>query len=244
MLDNPLLKAIWAKKSLLLWLAILFLVIFFGYKLNQKTVAVIPNTQGLDTKQAQALAQILADKQLHFFTGNLGEVAESVKQLSWVSSVAVARDWHKGVVVSVVPRQAVARFGSAHLVDAQGVVFVPADPAALSNDKLANLYGDVRKTKVLMQKLHQANLWFAPTGLWVKDVSATPRDTWVVRFGSGLRVIVDFEHLDEKLFGLSRILDSKQLSVDALEVVDLRYKNGFSIVVKPKAASMGAAKLP
>lgn len=246
-------QKIWAKKTALLWLGVLFVVVLICYQLNQKVSEVNADTRGLDGKQAQALMQVLQGKQLRFFTGDLGEVAQSVQQLSWVSSVTVVRDWHKGVMVSVVPRQAVARFGSAHLVDAKGVVFVPADPAALTDHRLASLYGDVDDTKILMQKLHQLNLWFSPVGLWVKDVIATPRDTWIVRFGSGLRVVVDFENLDEKLFGFSRILSTQKLSVDDIEAVDLRYKNGFSMTPKriiaqanvgSNASVVGATQMP
>lgn len=242
MLNRQVFVAMWSKKATFFWVVMLLVVAFFCYQISQKTSAVVANTQGLDARQAQALSQVLQDKQVYFFTGDLSEVAQSVEQLSWVSSVKVVRDWHKGVVVSVVPRQAVARFGSAHLVDAQGVVFVPANPDDFFDQRLASLYGDVHKTKVLMQKLHQLNLWFAPVGLWVKDVIATPRDTWIVRFGSGLRVVVDSENLDEKLFGLSQILGTKQLSVDAIEAVDLRYKNGFSVL--PKSNVVNIAQLP
>ncbi len=51
----------------------------------------------------------------------------AVTALPWVRSVEIRRGWPAEVVLAVVPRVPVARFGEARAVDADGVVFDPLD---------------------------------------------------------------------------------------------------------------------
>lgn len=171
---------------------------------------------------------------MHFYQANLAEIKENILTLSWVDSVSVSRDWQQGVVVSVQPKKAVANFGSEHLLDANGTPFKPANKAELLNKKLANLHGDPKEAGLLMQKMQQLNAWFAPLNLIAEDVILTPRHTWVIRFNNGLRVLVDYDRVDEKLYTLSYVLSNPEsrLDIKKIQVIDLRYKNGFSIAYK------------
>lgn len=54
----------------------------------------------------------------------------------------IRRDWQQGLIVKVVPRQAVAKFGSERLVDANGVVYTPADSQELQAHPWMQLQGD------------------------------------------------------------------------------------------------------
>lgn len=191
----------------------------------------------LDTSNltvAQATSLKMATKPLgrvQFFGADLRSIYQIVSDLSWVESASVKRDWRQGVVISVVPRRAVANFGSQHLLDASGKVFVPADERELMNSHLVYLYSSYPKDATnMMRQMYRINEWFAPLGLIAQDMTLTSRQTWLIRFNNGLRVIVDHENTEQKLFSLSSLLSgSLAKEIPKIQSVDLRYKNGFTI---------------
>lgn len=228
-------QALVAHKTALLWflfIAVLGCWIYFAH--YKVTNSIIIDQKGLDTAQYEQLLQVgVSFDNPSFYLTDLAMVADAFSQVPWVQSVQVARKFGQGVVVNVVPRTAVANFGSEHLLDVTGTLFVPADPNELSNPKLVNLYGRGQQQTVMIQ-VHTLNRWFAPLGLSVQDVILTPRQTWLVRFDNGLRLTVDHERAQNKLYVLSQLLQNERLPVPLAEiaVIDLRYKNGFSLTKK------------
>lgn len=176
---------------------------------------------------------------VQFFLTDLTDIQRLIVQLSWVESVSVKRDWQQGVLVSVTPRRAIANFGSQHLLDATGQVFVPADEHELMNASLVHLYSNhFKDAGDMMQQMHQINEWFAPLGMTAQDVTLTSRQTWLIRFNNGLRVIVDHENTEQKLYGLSVLLrGSLAEELPKIQSVDLRYKNGFAVAWKNTSSS-------
>lgn len=222
----------WLLLCLLLAVFVLLSVLVAWAKPASQILVETNNLSVYEQSDLQKLASELGERQ--FYKANLNEIKDSVLELSWVDSVSVSRDWERGIVVGVRPKKAVANFGSEYLLDANGVPFKPANKAELLNKRLANLHGDPKESALLMQKMQKLNAWFAPLNLVAKDVILTPRHTWVIRFNNGLRVLVDYDRVDEKLYYLSHILADKKnnLDVKKIQVIDLRYKNGFSIAYK------------
>ena len=70
----------------------------------------------------------------------------------------------------------------------------------------------------------------------VQDLVLTPRQTWIVRFDNGMRIIVDHENTEQKLYNLALQLQSSLASdFPKIDSVDLRYKNGFAIAWRTQA---------
>lgn len=219
--------------TLLVCLALLLLIFFI---INKRPAAPIYTANdALNVQESKALAQVLDDiGDVQFYRADLNAIKEAVLDLAWVDSVLVYRDWQHGVVVDVRPKVAVANFGSNHLLDVNGQVYSPADPADLDNAQLVNLHGDSQYAPEMMRAMHRLNAWYTPVGLITKEVLLTDRGTWIIRFDNGLRVLVNHERTDEKLYLLAQVLADKhnKLDVDAIQTIDLRYKNGFSIAWK------------
>lgn len=180
----------------------------------------------------QSAIEPLGDMQ--FFTADLAGVHRAVSALSWVEHASVRRDWQQGIVVSVLPRRAVANFGSQYLLDANGKVYVPADERELMNKTLVNLYSShATDASDMMKQMRRVNEWFTPLGMTAQDVTLTSRRTWLIRFSNGLRVVVDHENTEQKLYSLSSLLQGKLAKdLPKMQSVDLRYKNGFAIAWK------------
>lgn len=224
-------------------IGLLLLILIMGAKALKEAppAAIQVSTKGLTSTQYLTLKQTM-DKQTvsSFFTTDLQALRDIVISMAWVDQVSVIRDWQQGIVITVLPKQAVASFGTERLVDAKGIVFVPTDSKDLRQQSFANLQGEVGQAPVIMQQMQQINAWYAPIDMQVEDIILTQRMTWLIRFDNGLRVIVDNENTAQKLLNLSQLLDN-QLSARRGEIqsVDLRYKNGFTIawqMVEPTKA--------
>jgi len=214
-------------------LGLLVLILLMGGKAlrDAPPAAIHVSNQGLTVTQYRSLSQVMNQQKVSsFFTSDLQALRDIATGLAWVDQVSVSRDWQRGIVVTALPKQAIANFGTERLVDAKGAVFVPADSKELAQEGFATLQGEISQAPVIMQQMQQVNDWYAPLGIQVEDIILSPRMTWLIRFDNGLRVIVDNENTAQKLLNLSQLL-ANQLSDrrDEIRSVDLRYKNGFTI---------------
>ena len=191
--------------------------------------------KGLNTQQTLQLQQLLGEKaDTNLLKADLQSYLAKLETVDWVGQADVRRDWQQGIVVNVVPRQAVAKFGSERLVDANGTVFKPADSNDLNNASLMQLQGDSQNAVVIMQQIKQVSDWFMPLGMKIEEVIVTPRMAWLFRFDNGLRVLVDNDNTSEKLYRLSIMLQNQlKPQLETLQTVDLRYKNGMAITKRP-----------
>lgn len=191
--------------------------------------------KGLNTQQTLQLQQLLGEKaDTNLLKADLQSYLAKIETVDWVGQADVRRDWQQGIVVNVVPRQAVAKFGSERLVDANGTVFKPADSNDLNNPSLMQLQGDSQNAVVMMQQIKQVSDWFMPLGMKIEEVIVTPRMAWLFRFDNGLRVLVDNDNTSEKLYRLSIMLQNQlKPQLETLQTVDLRYKNGMAITKRP-----------
>lgn len=229
------------------WCGVLVLVAALFYAIAQPKSLVL--MQGdLDAWQLGELSMVLAPfERMPVYSADLDAIQAAAERLDWVDSVRVQKDWQQGVLVQVLPRKALARFGSVHFVDANGAVF--ADKVllnALVNTQLnaaapqngsdwVNLHGSASDAKKMLNAVYRLNQWFAPTGLRVSSLSLTPRQTWVVKFNSGL-ILTASDNFDQKAFALAKIFAQGQtpdkVPIAKLATVDLRYRNGFSYTQK------------
>lgn len=213
-----------------------FLVILWQGVSQKKAEPLVFDSTHLNAyelKALVALGQIIGGQQ--FFYADLSAIKQQVDKLSWVDSVSVRRDWHRGIVVSVKPKKAVANFGSALLIDASGQVFLPADKHELNNPAMTYLKSDEKLAKTTMTQVYKINEWFNPLDLHLNDITLTDRGTWLLRFDNGFRITVDNERFDEKLFNLANLLkqdNALSAKKQSIASVDLRYKNGFSVAYK------------
>lgn len=237
---NPFRNVIATLPALAFWHKLLFAwVVFFvvvgvlGLFIAQApnaTISIVSDK--LSDYERHQLGQLLPSvDNKNFHRLKLEEIAQRINDVSWVQSVVVRRDWRQGIVVEPTPRAAVANFGSEHLLDVKGVVFTPSDTNLLNNPKFINLYGNEQNALEIMKQMERVSRWYTPLGLSVQDVILTDRQTLIVRFDTGLRVVADYDRVDQKLYQLAGILKENTLPIplDRIQAIDLRYKNGFSI---------------
>lgn len=195
-----------------------------------------PVAQVIVTGEISATEQRLLQQKIqplmheNYFTADLVAIRDAALSLSWVESVTVTRHWPDGLLVRVIPRQPVARWGSGRLLSGQGVVFIEA--ARENHADLPLLHGPETQSLAMMQQYQKINQWFAPLGLRLKELYLTDRMTWFMAFDSGMRVIVDQEQTNLKLQRLSELgqgNDRLHQLWHRVAAVDLRYRNGMAI---------------
>ena len=184
------------------------------------------------TPTEQQLLQQKIQPLMHenYFTADLVNIRDAALSLSWVESVTVTRHWPDGLLVRVIPRQPIARWGSGRLLSGDGVVFIEAARADHSN--LPLLHGPETQSLAMMQQYQNINQWFAPLGLRLNELYLTDRMTWFMAFDSGMRVIVDQEQTNLKLQRLSELGQGNERLHQLwsrIAAVDLRYRNGMAI---------------
>ena len=224
----------WITLTVVLFVAIFFVVSNRIY--NSQPAKVVVNTKNLDAAQYETLNKVMEKKEAgSFFTAILPELKDSAMQQDWISQVDIERKWGEGIVITALPREAIARFGSEHLIDSQGKVYKPVSESELLQPGLIMLQGDADQSTLIMQQMQQVNQWFAPLDMQVEDLVLTPRMTWAIKFNNGMRIIVDNEHTSQKLMNLSQLLQNQLADKkENIAAADLRYKNGFVIDWKAK----------
>ena len=209
---------------------VLLLGIFGLYKVI--TDAKVANLQVVGTNSAlesQQLTHYLTPVvKENYFTSDLEKIRDQALQLSWVDRVVVSRAWPNTIRVRVMPRHAIARWGTGRLLSDSGEVYTEVQ--VKDHTKLPILHGPLSQSKMMMRRYNEINQLFLPANLRLKDLYLTERMTWFMQFDSGLRVIVDQDQTMSKLQRLSYLAETDLKPVwSKISAIDLRYRNGISI---------------
>lgn len=185
-----------------------------------------------NTKVVQHVAPVVTK---NYFTSDLEVVRDRTLELSWVERVVVSRAWPNAIRVRIMPRHAIARWGTGRLLSDSGVVFSEVTPKNYQH--LPLLHGPMHQSEMMMRRYNEINQLFLPVNLRLKELYLTDRMTWFMQFDSGLRVIVDQDQTMSKLQRLSHLAQTDFKPVwKKMSSIDLRYRNGLAIQWQHSAA--------
>ena len=209
---------------------VLLLGIFGLYKVitdaQVANLQVVGTNSALESKQlTRYLTPVVKE---NYFTSDLEKIRDQALQLSWVDRVVVSRAWPNTIRVRVMPRHAIARWGTGRLLSDSGEVYTEVQ--VKDHTKLPILHGPLSQSKMMMRRYNEINQLFLPADLRLKDLYLTERMTWFMQFDSGLRIIVDQDQTMSKLQRLSYLAETDLKPVwSKISAIDLRYRNGISI---------------
>ena len=185
-----------------------------------------------NTQMMRHLSPVVTD---NYFTSDLEVIRDRALEVSWVDRVVVSRAWPDGIRVRVMPRHAIARWGTGRLLSDAGDVY--SEAVIRNHTQLPLLHGPLSQSKVMMRRYNEINQLFHPTGMRLKELYLTERMTWFLQFDTGLRIIVDQDQTMSKLQRLSYLAQHDLKSAwPNITAIDLRYRNGLSIQWKNSAA--------
>ena len=181
-----------------------------------------------DAENRQVLSHVSPMVTDNYFTSDLEKIRDQTLTLSWVDRVVVSRAWPNSIRVRVMPRHAIARWGTGRLLSDSGDIFTEVTPHA--NQKLPLLHGPTTQSKMMMRRYNEVNQLFLPVNIRLKELYLTERMTWFMQFDSGLRIIVDQDQMMSKLQRFSHLAQSDLKPVwTKISSVDLRYRNGLAL---------------
>lgn len=184
---------------------------------------------GVPVVEQQYLAD-LVEEQLagNYFTIDLEQIRDRALMPSWAERVVISRAWPDAIVMRVIPRHAIARWGTGRLLSGDGIIFEPMSVGQI--DHLPLLHGPANQSREMMMKYRDISLMFEPMGLRLKELYLTDRNTWFMQFENGLRIIVDKSQTMSKLQRLESLSKNDLNAVwPQISAIDLRYRNGLAI---------------
>lgn len=185
-------------------------------------------------EKQQVINDIRPTIQKNYFTSDLEQVRDKALQISWVDNVVISRAWPNAIRIRVMPRHAIARWGTGRLLSDNGDVF--SEAVSQNHANLPLLHGPTSQSQLMMRRYNEINQLFQPFQIHLKELYLTERMTWFMQFDSGLRIIVDQDQTMSKLQHFSQLAGKDLMPVwSQITTIDLRYRNGFAIQWKAQA---------
>lgn len=182
------------------------------------------------------------------FTADIGAVRAAFEALPWVRRASVRRQWPDRLLVLIEEHQALARWNDEagnRFVSVRGEAFNAAGEIVLgaSLPLLAGPEGSEREVALRYGEFRDR---LARIGKQARAVMLSPRQAWTIRLVDGLTLEVGREQADSTV--LSRIerftaqyAATVGLLATRVDVVDLRYPNGFAARVQGMRSALANA---
>lgn len=173
-----------------------------------------------------------------FFDVDVAVVRARILDEPWILDAAVGRVWPDTIRVSIREQGAVARWGEHALLNRFADIFVPGSDPIPSG--LAVLDGPIGAENELLARYFAVQKRLDQVGLRVARLKLSERRALVIDIENGATLVVGRRALAERLRRFSRAFDHVLKDRWAgVELVDLRYTNGFAIREKMAAADNG-----
>lgn len=173
----------------------------------------------------QVAALVRREVRGNFFTVDLAAVRAAFAKLPWVRDVSMRRSWPDRLDVTLEEHVPLARWANAGLVNNHGEVF----NAAYDGD-LPVFVGPPDSAKEMTIQYEYFRRSLAAIGKVPQQVRVTPRRAWQITLDDGTTLELGREALEARL-GRFVAVYPRTLAPLArkIEVVDLRYANGFAV---------------
>jgi cell division protein FtsQ len=169
-----------------------------------------------------------------YFLVNLTEIEAAARTFAWIDQVRVTRVWPDTILVQIKEHQPVARWGEDSLLNGRGERFTPNQTASF--ERLPSLSGPVGQEKQVLNMMRALNGKLQARQLRVESLRLSKRLAWVAQLDGGTEIV--FGNQDplaamDRLLALLPKLGEERIA--AIQKVDLRYPNGFSLILKPES---------
>ncbi|MFC1589073.1 cell division protein FtsQ/DivIB [Pseudomonadota bacterium] len=179
-----------------------------------------------------------------YFSLDLAVVRSTLMDLPWVDDVSVRRQWPSGLHIKVTEKRAVAYWNNDAMISDRGDVF---RPEVISHQlKMPRLNGPDGLHNKMWLFLVKMNKEFSSMGFEVVDLNLDERRAWNLHFLSEktaekIEVKLGRDHANDRLARFVRVFSNMdKFNLTNIEVIDLRYPNGFAMRIKNNSTSKHA----
>lgn len=174
------------------------------------------------------LREVVARRGGGFFQIDVAAVQRDLQALPWVREAAVRRVWPDTLAVSVVEREALARWQAGGLVSREGELFHPAPESWPQG--LPSFAGPAGYHTALAAQYEGLAAALAPLDLRVVRVAADARRAWSVELSNGIELMLGRDaHYPRVMRFVRAYGDALAERQREIKRVDLRYTNGFAV---------------
>lgn len=190
-----------------------------------KTVHVY-GLQHVDQTEVQNLLMPLVNH--GFFSINVESIKDRLLQMPWVATIFVRRTWPDQVDVTIIEKNAVARWNDESLLSDGGELFSPNQntyPAHLPLFK-----GPAGKQMMMLDYFNQMNRLFEPLHAKISYLELTPYLSWKLVLDNQITLQVGHKDILTRLGHFVKVYP-KIVGARATDVdyIDLRYPNGIAV---------------
>ncbi|MBI2993999.1 MAG: FtsQ-type POTRA domain-containing protein [Gammaproteobacteria bacterium] len=172
-----------------------------------------------------------------FFDVNVEAIRAALLAEPWVLEVTVRRIWPDELGLHVQEQVAVARWGADQLLNEQGQLFRPA-PDTLPPD-LPFLEGPAGTHAEVLARFRALERALGKRGMRAMKLKLNERRSWLFAFAEGPSVDLGRGDFDARLSRFASMVPA-YLAADLsrIEVIDMRYTNGFAVRWKSSGAGV------
>lgn len=175
------------------------------------------------------LRQVVANTvQGGYFTLNVEEVQNAVKDIPWVAQASVRRVWPDTLAINVSEQLTEAEWAKGGLVNQQGVLFFPERNTYPKGLPLFD--GPSGSERNLSETYHLAQAIIQPLQLQISEIHMDSRRAISLKLNNGIELILGREDTRVRLERFARVY-RKVLAQRANDIarVDMRYSNGLAV---------------
>lgn len=176
----------------------------------------------------------------NFFTVNLSGVRQALKELPWVRTAQIYRDWPDGLNVLLEEHKVLAHWGNSALVNTYGEIF-----RAAVNEELPLFVGPMEEnSREMAQRYINFSEILKPLKQRINEINLSPRHAWCIRLGTGTVLELGRGQVETALARYASVYNQSVAQFYQeiqLDYMDLRYPNGFAVRI-PEAMQQESAE--
>ena len=163
-----------------------------------------------------------------FFSINVDMIRDRLRQMPWVSKIFVRRYWPDQVEITLLEKNAIARFNEQSLLTEGGELFIP--PLHSSYDDLPQFLGPDGKQIIMLEYFKSFSRILDPLHAKIAYLELTPYYTWKITLTNGMTLQIGHKDILTRLRHFVKVYP-KIVGARAkdVEYIDLRYSNGMAI---------------
>lgn len=180
----------------------------------------------VDHQEVQNLLLPLVDH--GFFTINVEYIRDRLLQMPWVSDIFVRRTWPDQIEITVVEKNALARWNNNSLLSEAGELFSPKQETYPTN--LPQFVGPPGQQMLMRDYFNQINRLLQPLRAKIAYLELTPYFTWKLTLDNGITLQIGHKDILTRLGHFVKVYPKivGKRATD-VEYVDLRYPNGVAV---------------
>lgn len=213
---------------------VIAVVISIGYAISRqqfahyfpiKTVRVYGASK-VDQHEIESLIAPLANR--GFFTVNVDYIHDRLMQMPWAASIFVRRYWPDRIDITIVEKNAIARWNNQSLLSDSGAIFMPEQGSFPHG--LPVFIGPDGQQMMMLQYFNQINRLFLPLHARISHLELTPYLSWKLILDNGISVRIGQKDVLTRLGHFvkvyPKIIGNRASNV---QYIDLQYPNGMAV---------------